>query len=134
MTLACGGPMTRRATASLLASAMFGTVDSNPLVPITASSAHYVVGAALGQTGIIVALFSVVHAPANLFFGRIADRIGRKLPLQVGLAWDAVSLFLYSVATTPLLLALVRISHGIGSGFVGPSSMAIMADTSSPER
>src|SRR5207237_905278 len=66
--------------------------------------------------------------------GRIADRIGRKLPLQVGLLWDAVSLFLYSIASTPLLLALVRISHGIGSGFVGPSSMALIADTSTPER
>src|SRR6266849_6846828 len=134
MTLACGGPMTRRATASLLASAMFGTIDSNALVPIIAYYAHYVVGADLVQTGILVALFSVVHAPANLFFGRIADRFGRKLPLQVGLLWDSVSLFLYSLATTPLTLALVRVSHGIGSGLVGPSSMALMADTSTTER
>jgi MFS family permease len=52
----------------------------------------------------------------------------------MGLSWDAVSLFLYSFATTPLLLALVRISHGVGSGLVGPSSMAIMADTSPRER
>src|SRR5439155_970479 len=70
----------------------------------------------------------------NLLFGRIADRVGRKLPLQVGLLWDAVSLFLYSLATTPLLLALVRVSHGIGSGLVGPSSMALVADTSTKER
>jgi MFS family permease len=113
---------------------MLGTIDSNALVPIIAYYAHYVVGADLIQTGIIVGLFSFVHAPANLFFGRIADRFGRKLPLQVGLLWDAVSLFLYSLATTPLLLALVRISHGVGSGLVGPSSMAIMADTSLRER
>src|SRR2546426_1369990 len=121
--------MARRATLSLLAATMLGTMDSNALVPIIALYAQSV-GADLLQIGIIVGLFSAVHAPANLFFGRIADRFGRKLPLEVGLLWDAVSLFLYSVATTPLLLALVRISHGIGSGFVGPSSMAIMADTS----
>jgi len=125
--------MARRATASLLAATMFGTIDSNALVPIIALYAQ-AVGADLVQTGIIVGLFSLVHAPANLFFGRIADRFGRKLPLQIGLLWDSVSLFLYSVATTPLLLALVRISHGIGSGLVGPSSMALMADTSTPER
>src|SRR3977135_1694690 len=125
--------MARRMTASVLAATMFGTIDSNALVPIIALYAR-AIGADLVQTGIIVALFSVVHAPANLFFGRIADRIGRKLPLQVGLLWDAVSLFLYSLAPTPLLLALVRVSHGIGSGLVGPSSMAIMADTSAPER
>ncbi len=125
--------MARRATASLLAATMFGTIDSNALVPIIALYAQ-AVGADLVQTGIIVGLFSLVHAPANLLFGRIADRFGRKLPFQIGLLWDSVSLFLYSVATTPLLLALVRISHGIGSGLVGPSSMAIMADTSPRER
>ncbi len=125
--------MARRNTLTLLAATMLGTIDSNALVPIIALYAK-AVGSDLLQIGIIVGLFSAVHAPANLFFGRIEDRFGRKLPLQVGLAWDAVSLFLYSVATTLLLLALVRISHGIGSGFVGPSSMAIMPDTSPRER
>src|SRR5467141_5123133 len=125
--------MRRRATLSLLAATMLGTMDSNALVPIIALYAKSV-GADLLQIGIIVGLFSAVHAPSNLFFGRIADRFGRKLPLEVGLLWDSVSLFLYSMATTPLLLALVRISHGIGSGLVGPSSMALMADASTPER
>src|SRR5712691_11268004 len=125
--------MARRNTLTLLAATMLGTIDSNALVPIIALYAK-AVGSDLLQIGIIVGLFSAVHAPANLFFGRIADRFGRKLPLQVGLAWDAVSLFLYSLATTPLTLALVRVSHGIGSGLVGPSSMALMADTSTTER
>jgi MFS family permease len=125
--------MARRTTANLLAATMFGTVDSNALVPIIALYAQHV-GADLLTTGIIVGLFSLAHAPANLFFGRIADRIGRKLPLEVGLLWDSISLFLYSLASTPLLLALVRISHGIGSGLVGPSSMALMADTSTNVR
>src|SRR5438445_10276482 len=107
--------MARRATASLLAATMFGTIDSNALVPIIALYAQ-VVGADLVQTGIIVGLFSLVHAPAKLFFGRIADRFGRKLLLQIGLLWDSVALFLYSVATTPLMPAVVRISSGSGRG------------------
>ncbi len=125
--------MARRTTANLLAATMLGTIDSNALVPIIALYAQHV-GADLLMTGIIVGLFSAVHAPANLLFGRIADRIGRKVPLQIGLLWDALSLSLYASATTPLLLALVRISHGIGSGLTGPSSMALMADTSPRER
>src|SRR2546426_10706261 len=64
--------------------------DSNALVPVIALYAQHV-GADLLTIGIIVGLFSAVHAPANLFFGRIADRFGRKLPLQVGLLWDSVS-------------------------------------------
>jgi len=126
-------PMARRSTAVVLAATMLGTMDSNALVPIIALYAQHV-GADLLMTGVIVGLFSAVHAPANLLFGRIADRVGRKLPLEVGLLWDSISLFLYSVATTPLLLALVRVSHGIGSGLVGPSSMALIADTSPRER
>ena len=125
--------MAARRTLNLLAATMLGTMDSNALVPVIALYAQHV-GADLVTIGIIVGLFSAVHAPANLLFGRIADRFGRKLPLQVGLLWDATSLFLYSLATTPLLLALVRVSHGIGSGLVGPSSMALMADTSTRER
>src|SRR5438309_11084588 len=125
--------MARRRTLNLLVATMLGTMDSNALVPVIALYAQHV-GADLLTIGIIVGLFSAVHAPANLFFGRIADRFGRKLPLQVGLLWDSVSLFLYSLATTPLTLALVRVSHGIGSGLVGPSSMALMADTSTTER
>src|SRR5204863_3488751 len=125
--------MSRRLTAKVLAATMFGTIDSNALVPIIALYAQSV-GADLVQTGVIVGLFSLVHAPANVFFGRIADRIGRKLPLQVGLLWDAVSLFLYSIASTPLLLALVRISHGIGSGIVGPSATGLIADPATQER
>src|SRR5437660_9984385 len=111
--------MARRATASLLAATMFGTIDSNALVPIIALYAQ-AVGADLVQTGIIVGLFSLVHAPANLFFGRIADRFGPKLLLQIGLLCDSVSLFLYSVAATPLLLALVQIRHGLRSARVAP--------------
>src|SRR5437879_11801803 len=99
--------MARRATASLLAATMFGTIDSNALVPIIALYAQ-AVGADLVQTGIIVGLFSLVHAPANLFFGRIADRFGRSLPRQFGLLWDSVSLFLYSVAMPPRLHPFVR--------------------------
>lgn len=126
-------PMARRSTPFVLGATMLGTMDSNALVPIIALYAQHV-GADLLMTGIIVGLFSAVHAPANLLFGRIADRFGRKLPLEVGLLWDSISLFLYSIATTPLLLAAVRVSHGIGSGLVGPSSMALIADTSTPER
>src|SRR3990170_4267135 len=91
-------------------------------------------GSVLLQIGIIVGLYSAVHAPANLLFGRLADRFGRKLPLNLGLAWDAASLALYAVASTPLQLALVRASHGIGGGLVGPSSMSLIADASVPER
>ncbi len=125
--------MARRETAKVLAATMLGTVDTNALVPVIALYAQFR-GADLFQIGLIVGLYSMVHAPANLLFGRLADQWGRKLPLNLGLLWDAASLFLYSLATTPLLLAFVRVSHGLGGGLVGPSSMSLIADAAPPER
>src|SRR3972149_163428 len=125
--------MARRTTAKVLAATMLGTMDSNALVPIIALYALHV-GADVFQMGIIVGLYSAVHAPANLLFGRLTDRIGRTRTLQVGIAWDAVSLVLYSFATGPWTLALARITHGVGGGLVGPSTMSLVADASGPER
>src|SRR6266576_3874504 len=70
--------MARRATASLLAATMFGTIDSNALVPIIALYAQ-AVGADLVQTGIIVGLFSLVHAPAVVIGFGIAGPVVARL-------------------------------------------------------
>jgi MFS family permease len=125
--------MGRSETLKVLVASMLGTMDTNALVPVIALYAQFR-GANLLQVGIIVGLYSAVHAPANLLFGRLADRWGRKRPLNLGLLWDAASLMLYAFATDPLLLGLVRVSHGLGGGLVGPSSMSLIADGSPAER
>jgi len=125
--------MGRLETLKVLAATMLGTMDTNALVPIIALYASFR-GADLLQVGIIVGLYSAVHAPANLLFGRLADRWGRRRPLNLGLLWDALSVFLYAFAMDPWTLALVRLSHGLGGGLVGPSSMSLIADTAAPGR
>jgi len=125
--------MGRGNRARVLAATMLGTIDTNALVPVIALYASSL-GADLVQIGIIVGLYSAVHAPANFVFGRLVDRYGRRMPLGIGLLWDALSVFLYSLASTPLLLALARVSHGLGGGLVGPSTMSLIADMSTPGR
>src|SRR3989442_11311150 len=120
--------MSRLDTAKLLSATLLGTMDSNAIVPIIALYASSL-GADLVTVGIIVGLYSAVHAPANLLFGRIADRWGRVRPLRLGLLWDAASMVLYAVAPNPLFLALARVSHGIGGGLVGPSTMSLATDS-----
>ena len=120
--------MARSDTVKLLSATLLGTMDSNAIVPIIALYARSL-GADLVTIGIIVGLYSAVHAPANLLFGRIADRWGRVRPMRLGLLWDAASMVLYAVAPNPLFLALARVSHGIGGGLVGPSTMSIATDT-----
>jgi MFS family permease len=110
-----------------------GSLDTNALVPIIALYAA-LLGADLVMTGIIVGMYSIIHAPANLLFGRIVDRMGKRWPLVGGLLWDAVSILLYALAQNPIQLLLARVSHGLGGGMVGPSSMSFLADTSTAER
>lgn len=122
-------PPARRETAKILFATLVGTMDNNALIPIIAFYAT-ALGADLFMAGLIVGAYSMVHVPANLVFGRLADRIGRKRPLVYGLLWDGISLTLYAVATSPIGLLLVRFSHGLGGGFVGPASMALVTERS----
>jgi len=121
----------RNRSFSLLAATFMGTMDSNAMVPVIALYAADL-GASIEFVGIIVAMYSIVHIPANIVFGRLADKIGLRNPFILGLSWDAVSVFLYSLASNPYHLLLVRMSHGLGGGFVGPSSMGI-ASRMAPE-
>jgi len=111
----------------VLFSTFAGHIDSNALVPIIALYSASL-GADLALTGLIVGMYSIVHAFSNLGLGHLVDRFGRKRPLLVGLAWDGVSLLLYALASSPLTLLLARVSHGLGGGFVGPATMALIAD------
>lgn len=118
---------------NLLAATFMGTMDSNAMVPVIALYAIYLDPAIDALfIGIIVAMYSIVHIPANIVFGRLADKIGLRYPFIIGLTWDAVSVLLYTVAADPFQLLLVRMSHGLGGGFVGPSSMG-MASRMAPE-
>ncbi|MCJ2556610.1 MAG: MFS transporter [Candidatus Thermoplasmatota archaeon] len=127
--------MARRQSFSLLMATFIGTMDSNALVPVIALYALYLdPNIGFEFVGLIVAMYSIVHIPSNIVFGRLADKIGRRNPLVLGLSWDAFSVFLYSVAGNPFHLLLVRCMHGMGGGFVGPSSMSIAAGMASEGR
>lgn len=106
-----------------------GFLDTHLLVPIIALYAAEL-GASLGTIGLVIGLYSLTNTPANIFFGRLIDKIGYKIPLLFGLIGDALSMFLYSVTRLPIHLALVRILHGTTGAFVGPATMAAIADFS----
>ena len=103
-----------------------GFLDTNLLIPVMALYA-YELGAGVGITGLIVGLYSITNTPANIFFGRLIDRLGYKVPLVAGLIGDALSMFLYSLCRLPVHLALVRALHGGSGGLVGPATMSIFA-------
>jgi len=103
-----------------------GFLDTHLLIPVMALYA-YELGAGIGIVGLIIGLYSIVNTPANIFVGRLVDRVGYRLPLVAGLIGDAVSMFLYTLCRVPFHLALVRVLHGITGGMVGPSTMSAIA-------
>ena len=110
-----------------------GFLDTHLLIPVMALYA-YELGAGIGIVGLIIGLYSIVNTPANIFFGRLVDRVGYRLPLVAGLIGDAVSMFLYTLCRFPFHLALVRVLHGLTGGMVGPSTMSAIAHHSGETR
>src|SRR3990172_10965358 len=97
----------RDRTKALFATAA-GSLDSQALVPVIGLYA-LALGADLLWVGIIVGAYSLVHAPANVAFGHLVDRFGRKRTLMVGPLAGAGSLVLYGLARNPLELLAARL-------------------------
>jgi len=104
-----------------------GFLDTHLLIPILALHAAES-GAGIWMVGFIVGLYSLVNTPANIMFGRLVDRVGRRMPLALGLIGDAASMALYAFSRMPLHLVLVRILHGLSGGMVGPSTMSLVTE------
>ena len=101
--------------------------DSNAAIPIIATYSRNL-GASLIFAGFIVGIYSMVHIPSNLIFGRLVDKFGRKRLIAFGVFLDGISLLLYAVAQNPLFLLFGRVIHGIGGGFGGPATMSYISD------
>ncbi len=107
--------------------------DSNAAIPIIATYSRNL-GASLLFAGFIVGIYSMVHIPSNLIFGRLVDKFGRKRLIAFGVFLDGLSLLLYAIAQNPFFLLFGRIIHGIGGGFGGPASMSYISDATSQKR
>jgi SHS family lactate transporter-like MFS transporter len=68
----------------------------------------------------------LVGATAN---GWLADRIGRKVPLMISIAWYSVCNFLAGLAPSFFLLFLFRALLGIGMGAEWPAGAALAMET-----
>ncbi|MCX6649394.1 MAG: MFS transporter [Candidatus Bathyarchaeota archaeon] len=93
------------------------------------------------QTGLLdvegLALLFVAVAGAtalgSLLSGPVSDRVGRRLPIAVGMVFTALSFAGLYVAAAPLLLVASSLALGFGTGFFHPVASALVADVSTPE-
>jgi MFS family permease len=83
-----------------------------------------VYGASLITAGCVVALFGLATVPSRLAGGRMADRLGRRRTIVLGLLGCAVSLLV--IAVSPGL--------GLPCEIYEPPSQALLAEMVAPER
>lgn len=91
-------------------------------------------GASVGMAGLIAGSYSAVNLLGNVGAGYWTDRLGRKMPLVVGLVTVGVALLLYPLAVNPRTLLWVRIVHGLGAALVAPASLSYIGDSALPSR
>ncbi|MCX6467635.1 MAG: MFS transporter [Pseudonocardiales bacterium] len=83
-------------------------------------------------SGIALAVFAAGNAATLLAAGRIADRIGRRPPMLVGLAVAAVATGVLGYVAEPWLFLAACLVAGLGSGLVNPPLNAAVADVIGP--
>ncbi|WP_206856851.1 MFS transporter [Candidatus Enterococcus mangumiae] len=73
------------------------------------------------QLGLANSIFFLTYAIAQIPFGIIGDKIGRKLVITVGFLLLAVATYFTGLATTFILFLVIRAIAGIGQGaYYGP--------------
>ena len=85
------------------------------------------------HVGMLLATFAIMFIIVQLPSGALSDKIGRLVPITIGLSLGIVSLIvLPSVATFPLL-AVAMMLYGIAYGILFPSISALIVDHAAPE-
>ncbi|GFO60642.1 MFS transporter [Geomonas silvestris] len=95
-----------------------------PVLPLLA--AH--LGAGPAQVGMINGAFMLTTGLLSIPAGLVADRIGRRTPIVVGLALTAVSSLLVTQCQAPVQMALAYLLFGAGLAAFAPGMLSLVAD------
>jgi len=107
---------------------VFGFGLANPFLPIFAQE----VGASETMIGVIMSSYFITRLFLELPSGLISDRIGRRLPMLLGMLLTGTGAALCSIATFPMVLLVSRAIWGSGTCLFFSSSMALLFDIFQP--
>jgi len=95
----------------------------------------YVKGLGMGafHVGMLMAIFAIMFIIAQIPSGALSDKVGRVIPIAIGLSLGIVSLLILPSLETFLLLAAVMALCGVAYGILFPSISASIADHTIPE-
>ncbi|MCH8565408.1 MFS transporter [Nesterenkonia sp. LB17] len=103
----------------------------NSVVPLFAATAFVGSGWMLDSSqlaGVALATFAAGNVAAVLLFSRRSDRYGRRRPIILGLLISALATGLLGLAPSPLILLLLSVIAGVGTGLMNPAQQAAIAD------
>lgn len=104
----------------------FGVVI--PVLPVYARS----FGVGYVEVGMVVAIFAVMRLVANPFVGPLANRLGERALLAIGIGIVAVSSALVGIAQDYTQMLIFRGIGGIGSAMFSVSAMSLLLAAAAP--
>jgi len=116
--------------------AFFAFAGFNMLLPILPL---YVmtIGGTESQVGLVIGVITVITVTSvtiRPWIGRESDRHGKKFILVWGTLALAISAVSYTLATSVLVLIILRLFHGLPWAATTTASPAMVADMSTPKR
>lgn len=106
---------------------MYGLV-----VPFLPMHAEYL-GASQSEIGFLFASYAIALFIATPIFGALADRMGRKKLIVLGLIGLAITTIVFAFATNFLLLILARSLQGVAAAIPWTAGLALLAEVFSKE-
>ncbi len=78
--------------------------------------------------GLIITLFTISSAIARPFSGKLADFVGRKKVMMIGMGVTAIVSLMYPLSFSVFLFLFLRFLHGFSAGFFPTGATALLTD------
>jgi MFS family permease len=85
------------------------------------------------ELALLFVAFAGATALGSFLAGPVSDRVGRRLPMAVGMGFTSLSFIGLFASASPVALVASSLALGFGTGFFHPVASALVADVSTPE-
>ena len=128
------GPSSVDARAKRLALAVVGAAQllivlDGTIVNVALPSLERDLGISVANRSYVVTLYALAFGGLLLLGGRVADYIGRRRSLTIGLVAFAASSTLGAISPTPTVLFVARFLQGASAALLAPSALSLLAVT-----
>lgn len=100
------------------------------LLPVFFIAKNY----SLGQTGFLAGLYPAVWGLAQLFTGKMGDRICKKQLITGGMIMQGLGLAMLSISNSFMMAGLSMVLLGLGTALVYPNFLSVVAENTHPQQ